>query len=430
MSQDPQGRPDRIETYEFQEGVTASGPAEFQKVGVLKIGSPDADRVLILVGGREGGAAVFKHAARSLTGASEDLQVWAVDRREQNLADLSGFAQSPEQATEYYLGGHYTVREQAQSPFAASWGLEVLVEDLRRVVQAASDGGRRVVILGGVSVGATAALLYAGWDFDGTPGYRDLAGLAVVDGGVLNAYSGAGMEFDLPLPAAEGWLGAIEQGAVFEDFTTTTVGLGTHPEDAAIWFQLAAVYAVTDPDAPAVLADRLPETVRTERKLTNAGLLGHLFDAKHAHPSFSVNAGALEDGGSWTDGGPTRLTTVAEAFAGPQPGAWLWYTLNRVLLDYVAGMPFTETAVTRRLGLRLSHTAEIDIPLYAFQSGLTNGTTGQAAAAVTAASRIPELSLHADAALSHQDVVYAEWDDNRFLQTLSQFLRDLPRRTH
>ena len=425
MSQD---RQDWIETYEFQDGVTASGPAELQKVGVLKIGRPAASRVLVLVGGREGGAAVFGHTARNLAERSDDLQVWAVDRREQNLADLSGFGRGAEEATEYYLGGHYTAREQADHLFAASWGVGVLVEDLRRVVLAASDGGRREVVLGGVSVGATAALLYAGWDFDGTPGYRDLAGLAVVDGGVLNAYSGAGMEFDLPLEAAEGWLGQIEQGAVFEDYTSTTVGLGTRPEDAAIWFQLAALHALTDPDAPAVLADRLPEQVRTERKLTNAGLLGRLFDAQRAHPSFSVHAGSLEDGGAWTDGGPTRLATVAEAFAGPQPGAWLWYTLNRVLLDYVAGMPFTETDVTRRLGLRLGHTAEIDVPLYAFQSGLTNGTTGQAAASVTAASRIPELSLHSDAALNHQDVVYAEWDDNRFLQTLAQFLKNLPRR--
>ncbi|UUU22361.1 alpha/beta hydrolase [Streptomyces sp. DSM 40750] len=423
MSQD---RQDWIETYEVQEGFAASGPAELQRVGVLKIGRPDARRVLVLVGGREGGAAVFKHTARSLAEASDDLQVWAVDRREQNLADLSGFEGGPGEATEYYLDGHYTSRESTDHLYAAEWGLEVLLEDLRRVILAASDGGRREVVLGGVSVGATAVLLYAAWDFDGTPGYRDLAGLAVVDGGVLNAFSGAGMEFDLPLEAAEGWLAQIEGGAVFEDFTSTTVGLGTRPEDAAVWFQLAAVHAVADPDGPSVLADRLPEAHRTDRKLTNAGLLGLLFDAERGHPSFSVHAGLLEDSGAWAEGGPTRLATVAEAFAGPRPGAWLWYTLGRVLLDYVAGLPFTETDVTRRLGLRVKHGADIDVPLYAFQSGLTNGTTGQAAASVTAASRIPELSLHSDSALTHQDVVYADWESNRFLRTLSRFLKELP----
>lgn len=423
-----QGQQDWMETYEFHDGVTASGPAELQKVGVLKIGRPDARRVLVWVGGREGGAAVFRHTARCLAKAADDLQVWAVDRREQKLADLSGFSRSPEEATEYYLGGRYRASDSKDHLYAAQWGLAVLVEDLRRVILAACDGGRREVVLGGVSVGATAALSYAAWDFDGTPGHRDLAGLAVVDGGVHNAFEGAGLKFDLPLAAAEGWLAQIEQGAVFEDYTSTTVGLGTRPEDAAVWFQLAAQHALADPDAPAVLADRLPEAVRTDRKLTNAGLLGWLVDAERAHPSFSVRAGTLEDSGAWKDGGPTSLATIAEAFAGPQPGAWLWYTLNRVLLDYVAALPFTETDVTRRLGLRLAHTSGIDVPLYAFQSGLTNGTTGQAAASVAAGSRIPELALYSDTALTHQDVVYARWEDNRFLQTLSQWLRTLPAR--
>ncbi|MFF4156680.1 alpha/beta hydrolase [Streptomyces sp. NPDC001678] len=427
MSQDQQGW---IETYDFVQGVQAAGPAHLQQVGVLKTGPADARRVLVLLGGREGGSGVFRHTARSLAQAADDLQVWAVDRREQNLADLSAFADTPDQATEYYLGGHYEVREPADHPYAAQWGLEVLLEDLRRVVAAASDGGRRDVVLGGVSVGASEALLYAAWDFDGTPGYRDLAGLAMVDGGVLNAYSGAGMEFDLPLEAAKGWLAQIEGGAVFENFTSTTIGLGDRPESAAVWLQLAAKHALADPDGAAPLADRLPEALRPDRALTNAGLFGWLVGAERAHPSYSVTAGRLKDDGAWIEDGPTALGTVAEAFAGPRPGAWLWYTLNRVMLDLVAAIDFTETDLTRLLGLRLFHTRDIDTPLYVFQSGLTNGTTGQAAATVTAGSRIPELSLHSDAALTHQDVVYARWDDNRFLQTLSQFLRGLPRRSH
>ncbi|MGX2995736.1 alpha/beta hydrolase [Streptomyces sp. JNUCC 64] len=423
-----QAQQDWIEAYEFVRGVQAAGPAELQQVGVLKVGPESARRVLVLLGGREGGAGVFRHTARTLAAAADGLQVWAVDRREQNLADLSGFANAPEQATEYYLGGHYQVQDPAESGYAAQWGLEVLLEDVRRVVLAASDGGRREVVLGGVSVGGSEALLYAAWDFDGTPGYRDLAGLAVVDGGVLNAYSGAGMEFELPLEAAKGWLGAIESGAVFEDFTSTTTGLGDRPESAALWFQLAAQHALADPDGPAVLGDRVPEMFRTEGKLTNLGLFGRLVDAAHAHPSYSVQAGHPNEDGTWNDAGPTRLRTVAEAFAGPRPGAWTWYTLNRVMLDLVAAIDFRETELTRLLGLRVSHPDTIDVPLYVFQSGLTRGTTGQAAASVTAASRIPELSLHGDPALTHQDVVYAQWDDNRFLRTLSQFLDGLPRR--
>ncbi|MBZ4019425.1 hypothetical protein CCS38_27500 [Streptomyces purpurogeneiscleroticus] len=399
-----------------------------QQVGVLKVGCRDARRVLVLLGGREGAAGVFRHTARALAGAANDLQVWAVDRREQNFADLSGFAQTPEQATEYYLGGHYQAQDAARSTFAAQWGLEVLLEDLRRVVRAAADGGRRDVVLGGVSVGGSEALLYAAWDFDGIPGYRDLAGLAVADGGVRNAYTGAGMEFDLSLEAAKGWPAAIGAGAVFENFTSTTTALGDRPESASVWFQLAARHALADPDGPAALADRLPNAFRTDDKLTNVGLFGGLVDAAHAHPSYSVQAGHLDDGGAWADQGPTRLRTVAEAFAGPRPGAWLWYTLSRVMLDLIVAIDFEETVLTRLLGLRLAHAETIDVPLYAFQCGLTNGTTGQAAAAITAAGRIPEVSLFSDPALTHQDVVYAQWENNRFLRTVSQFLRELSRR--
>ncbi|MGW1866475.1 alpha/beta hydrolase [Streptomyces mauvecolor] len=412
-----------IESYEYVEGVRAAGPAEMQRVGVLKVGRAEARRVLILLGGREGGAGVFRHAARSLAGASDDLQVWAVDRREQNLADLSAFAGTPQEATAHYLGGHYEARQGADCLYAGQWGLEVLVEDVRRVVAAARDRGRREVVLGGVSVGASVALLYAAWDFDGTPGHRELAGLAVADGGVLDAYSGAGMEFDLSADAAKGWLTAIESGAVFEDFTSTTLGLGDRPESAAIWLQLAAQHALLAPDSPAALAD---PTGGTDQRLTNAGLLGHFLDATRAHPSYSVHAGHLSDGGAWIDGGPVHLSTVAEAFAGVRPGAWVWYTLSRVMLDLVAAIGFAETDLTRMLGLRLPHARDIDVPLYAFQSALTNGTTGRAAASVAAASRIPQLSLHTDPALSHQDLTYARWADNRFLRTLSHFLSDLP----
>lgn len=100
------------------------------------------------------------------------------------------------------------------------------------------------------------------------------------------------------------------------------------------------------------------------------------------------------------------------------------------MLDLVAAIDFAENDLTEMLGLRLPHGKDIDVPLYTFQSGLTNGTTGQAAATVTAGSRIPQLSLHSDPALTHQDIVYARWEDNRFLQTLSHFLGDLPRRAN
>ena len=395
---------------------------------VLKLGNAsDAGRVLVMVGGREGGANALRFFGHELAGHTPDLEVWSVDRREQSLADLTGFGKSTQEAADYYLGGNY--RTPADHSAAAGWGLEVLVHDLRDIIRAASNGGRRQVVLGGVSVGANAVLNYAAWDFDGQPGYRDLAGLVIADGGVYDAYSGAGMEFGLTTEVAKGWLAQIEEsGAVFETATTEATGLGARPESAAIWFQLAAQYALSDPHGPSALAQRLPEEARPDRPLTNMGLFGWLLDAEHRHPSYSVHAGRLADNGDWVDDGPTSLRTVAEAFAGPEPGAWVWYTLNRVMLDYVATIDFAESDITRFLDLPIKHTANIDVPLYAFQSGLTGGTVGMAANKVAENTRIGEATVHSDFDLAHQDLMYARWSDNQFLQTLSRFLDTLPAR--
>jgi len=404
-----------LERYE----VVGSAP-EAQAPHVLKIGNVGASRVLVMVGGREGGANALRYFGRDLAKAAPDVQVWSVDRREQNLADLSGFAKSPDEAADYYLSGRY--RKPTDPSPAAGWGLEVLVHDLRDIVRAASDGGRRQVMLGGISVGANAVLNYAAWDFNGEPGFRDLAGLVVADGGVYDAYSGAGMEFGLTLEAAQGWRTQIEEsGAVFETATSEATGLGDQPESAAIWLQLAAQHALADPHGVSTLAPRLPEDVRPSGQVTNMGLFGRLLDAENRHPSYAVHAGRPTDDGDWADGGPTSLPAVAEAFTGPEPGAWVWYTLNRVMLDYVATIDFAESEITNYLGLPIRYAADIDVPLYAFQSGLTGGTVGLAAKKVAENTKIGEATAHADFDLAHQDLMYARWSDNKFLRTLAEW---------
>ena len=55
-----------------------------------------------------------------------------------------------------------------------NWGLKLALGDLRRVIRRARDGGRRKVILGGHSLGASTAVAYAAWDFTGHAGYRDV----------------------------------------------------------------------------------------------------------------------------------------------------------------------------------------------------------------------------------------------------------------
>jgi pimeloyl-ACP methyl ester carboxylesterase len=58
---------------------------------------------------------------------------------------------------------------------------------VRRVVLSAKRQGKRV-ILGGHSLGASLTVAYASWDFAGHPGYEDLGGLVLIDGGLLGSF--------------------------------------------------------------------------------------------------------------------------------------------------------------------------------------------------------------------------------------------------
>ena len=53
--------------------------------------------------------------------------------------------------------------------FARQWGLNVAVEDLHRVIEAAKKLGGKVV-LGGHSLGGSVTTAYATWNFSGRPG--------------------------------------------------------------------------------------------------------------------------------------------------------------------------------------------------------------------------------------------------------------------
>ncbi|MGA4798835.1 alpha/beta hydrolase [Streptomyces lavendulocolor] len=403
--------------------VPGGVPGEAHRPHVLRVGPADASTVLVLLGGREGSAGVFRPAARHLAAEVPGLQVWAVDRREQTLSDLSGFDLEPDEARRYYLDGEYRAQTAETAPDAGEWGLAVLLDDIRDTVRAASDGGRRDVVLGGHSLGAAEALLYAAWDFDGHPGHRDLVGLVAVDGGVHHAFSGAGFSFELSLEEAKGWLQQTKSGGYFENASSTGAGFGELPELAALWFQLAALHAVKDPDGASELAAVAPEPYRTAEALTNRGFFGHLVDAAMHHPGFTLTTGRPDGDGGWTDDGPTPLDRAAEVFAGTRPGAWVWYTLNRLMIDLVASIDYTSDGdLAQLLGLRVLHGKDVALPLYAAQSGFSRGTVGQAAAKVVAESRIGTFELHTDESLSHQDLLLATPERNVLLRTLPAFL--------
>ncbi|MEV0638543.1 alpha/beta hydrolase [Streptomyces sp. NPDC050619] len=401
---------------------SGGGPVGSDQVHVLKVGPDTADTVLVLVPGFFGAANDFRLVARDLVAAVPGLQVWAFDRREENLADKSGFATAD--PVGYYLDGHYRTQDPAASPFAAHWGLPLTLTDLRAVVRAAGRGGRRVV-LGGHSWGATTAMAYAAWDFDGSPGYRGLAGLAVIDGGVRGAFDGTGDTVrDSPEEVKER-LADIDAGAVF-DLTLSAVGLGSRVESTQIWYQLAGHYALHDPDGRSVLQPRLPDALRPPYTVTNAGLLGVLVDASFGWPNtISVHSGHLADSGDirgWVDTGITPIGGVAEAYAGPVPAVWEWYWPARMSIDLDVTDAYTDSALARSLDLRLRHADQLDVPLYAFETSYAKGTINKAAATVVANSRIPYATYETDNAMNHLDPLFAARTHNTMTRTLAAFL--------
>ncbi|WP_343240014.1 alpha/beta hydrolase [Streptomyces sp. SID12488] len=399
------------------------GPAGTDRVHVLKVGPGTATTVLVLVPGMFGAANDFRLLARDLVAAVPGLQVWALDRREENLADRTGFT-GPDPLS-YYLGGHYRTQDPAASPFAARWGLPLTLADLRAVVRSAGRGGRRVV-LGGHSWGATTAMAYAAWDFDGCPGYRDLAGLVAVDGGVLGAFDGTGDPVhDSPEEVRER-LAAIDAGAVF-DLTLSGVGLGSRAESTQIWYQLAGHYALHDPDGTSVLQPRLPDALRLPYTVTNAALLGFFVDAGFGWPNaITVHSGHLADSGDvrgWVDAGITPIGRVAAAYAGPVPTVWEWYWPARLSVDLDVADAYTDTPLTRSLGLRLHHADRLDVPLYAFGTSQAKGTIEEAARRVVAGSRIPYATYETDTGMNHLDPLFAAPGHNTLTRTLAEFLK-------
>ena len=260
------------------DGAPAPGPARYDRVRVIEEGPRGADNVLVLVPGTSGGAAYLRPVARDIVAGLPGWKVWSVDRRENLLEDHSVLGEvvarrrPGRDAFRYYLESitdpSITPRfaPVADAAFARRWGMGVAVRDLRNVVRAARRGGRRVV-LAGHSLGATIAIAYATWDFGGRAGARDLAGLALIDGG-----SGGS-----PVGRAEAREQLQQLGGSSPFLDLSGFGL---PWAIGVLNAVGSTLAVQEPDAPAVLAawQPLPAQLRPPVPATNAAGYGYAVD--------------------------------------------------------------------------------------------------------------------------------------------------------
>lgn len=409
------------EPYVAIAGAPAPGPDVYDRVFVEKFGPASAKTVLVLVPGFGGGAGGFALVAPELVKRVPGLQVWAYDRREQALEDHAGFtAAEPQAALDYYLAskpvGGKTFRPPVVGtdfPFARQWGLALALEDLRRVVLAARVGGARRVILGGHSFGASTAAAYAAWDFGGRPGYSDLAGLVLIDGGQLGAFEG------LTLAGTKARLAKLASGSPFED----QLGLGV-PWIYGVLGEAGAQFAVADPAGVSVLqrSPLVPSSLSAPVPVTNQAFLG--FAALRT----GITVGSLADAGDprpWRDDGLAPIADVARTLARDPADVFEWYFPARLTIDLLGASSLARDPVTELLGLRVWHRAEVDVPLYAFETGAFKGRVLKGARRYLDSSRIPrERSVLAtDEKMLHDDPLFAAPARNRFLQTVVPFLK-------
>ncbi len=414
------------EPYVAIRGVAADGPAKYDVVHVLKIGSPRARNVLVLVPGFLGGAGMLAPVSRDLVKRLPNLQVWALDRRENAFEDTSGFrSRDPAKAAAYYLGFKYRQYGGTDdpTPFVKRWGLATSLGDIRRVILAAKRGGRRV-FLGGHSLGASTTDAYAGWDFNGHPGYKDVAGLVLIDGGLGGSPSLAATKLSL----------AHLNDPKTNPFTDL-LGLGI-PSIAGVFAEVGALYADRRPHAPSGLQANgvIPKQFKPPVPATNLAAYGFVFDASTAPPGLDliqIHAGHLASSGSprgWVDGEYTSLASFARNFAAERPNALEWYFPQRLALDIGAANALGRTRAASLLGVREWHARQIDRPLYVFETALSKGGVFRGARRLIGLSRIKHSRLVKNEGMSHLDPLQARPGRNTFLRTVVPFLRPLLRR--
>lgn len=400
----------------------APGPSKYDKIDTLRMGPSSAKTVLVLVPGTSGGAGNFRLLGRELVERVPGVQVWAMDRRSQQLEDTSVFAKKDGKAYfDFYLGGlttgtGYKPPDTKTLGFAKDWGLEVQLEDLRQVVKAAAKGGRRVV-LGGHSLGASVALAYASWDFDGEPGHEDLAGIMLLDGGLLGSFDSVSSKAD-----ARKQLADIDEEQPFSDL----LGLKL-PWAAGVFVETAAQNATTAPTGPSVFTDfaLLPPQFKPPVPATNRGALGYALDASTSPKALSlihVRAGAFGPDGDWVNGEVSPIERVAEMFGTEPANGVEWFFPRRLSLDVNAASPLKQTGAAKELGLRLEHAGDAKLPTYALQTSLTSGRVLAGARRWGQRSGSKVTSIDVSSTQSHLDPLTASPAANKALPGLVSWL--------
>jgi hypothetical protein len=428
--------------FDVIKGFKAHGtPANLNKVGILKIGDRKADNVLVLNPGTSAGGGYFGPLARTVVKDLPNWQVWSVERRENFIEDQSKLnalkrgKATPREFFDYYLGylsddsvtDHYEPVANDDVPFARNWGMNVEVQDVRRVVRRASRNGRNVV-MGGHSLGGTITTAYATWDFKGKAGAAGLSGLILIDG--------ASRTEAITPEEANDRLAAIRDGSPWLAFGGIPAPL------AGLFGMVGSSLAKVDPDGPSIMQTwpLLPPFLQGPFPATNEAAFGYSTDTETSPGALvaaQVNSGRQADSGDprgWVrDGEITPIQRWADMFSGwglSNIDGTAWYHPARLTLDSGAvGNGIANPAqdvlnVHSTMGDRLPKKLRI----YAFGAALGGDRVPEAAEALAQQSGIPEGNLVLAARpdkYAHNDPNSAAPKVNGFVKKLIPFLRSV-----
>ncbi len=341
-------------------------------------------------------------------------------------------AATGQQLFDYYLGyltnpaitTHFQSIPDADVAFAKQWGMNVEVQDLRRVVLEARRRGRRVVV-GGHSLGGSITTAYATWDFNGTPGAKGLSGLVYIDGG-----SGP---TPITVDQANASLAALQGGSPWLSFG------GIPAPFAGLFNIVGSTVARREPDAPAVLGTwpLLPANLKPPVPATNVGGYGYALDTKTSPPSLAAaqaHLGQLAASGDPRGWDGTGALTPIRRFADMFSGTGLegldgtaWYHPQRLTIDSGAVAAGNANPAQAILDVHATHGADLPrrLRIYAFGASLGGQRVLDAATNLASQSHIPAGNLtlvNRAATYSHNDPSSAS-PNNDFLDALIPFLR-------
>jgi pimeloyl-ACP methyl ester carboxylesterase len=450
--------PKTPEPFITPKGSRLAHELRLDRVGLIEVGPANAKNVLVLEPGTSAAAAYFVPFAKSLVEHVHGWQVWAVERRENLLEDQSELnaaklgETTAAQVFHYYLGWlleggkpHFDPLPETQEidEFADEWGMDVAVEDLHSVIDAAKALGGKVV-LGGHSLGGSVVTAYATWDFGGTPGADGLSGLVYDDGGSSPVpVSQATAEEELgKLHSKSPWLAF---GGIPAPFLGIFSALGstatlTFPEEASI--------AESSPLLPSDLKPRnekgelIPVTNEAEFGFgVNVGSSPPALIAAQVHAGAGIEEAAKEDGlHGWNGSGAlTPLRRYAEMLSGTglsNANGSEWYFPERLTIDTGAVAEGNANPAQQVLGEHAIHGHELptSLKILAINSELDQAVGAnslEAAKILAEQSGIPAENLtliDREQTYAHNDPAGADpagegIEGNIFFQELAKFLK-------